>query len=604
LTGVQLPLISSRGNRRCTGAWERRRSGVKTKAPEGKPLCISLLGPPAVSFGGLGARFERKKALALLCYLAAQGGKRPRAELAELLWPRSEERRARTDLRSALAQLRKTLGEDEARRGNGGSEGVRLLAIEGDLLGVEPGAVELDLRTLEAAVSLARSETSETSLGGRSVDDAVAGRRDVTAHLEKALEAYRGEFMEGFSLEDAPEFGLWLETEREGWCALFGELCEGVSRLQTEAGRLEEAIVTIRLWTRHAPLEEVAHRRLVELLSAAGDSEGALKAYEDFRRALSRELGNGPSPRLMELARRLREEVEERASLGTSLARSAATTPLSSLEVPFAGRHEEFGALVSEYHACVSGKEPRICAVIGEAGIGKTRLAKEFLGWAKAQRAEVLEGAALEGAGLPYGPLVEAIRPRVERERAPEDLLEDAWLLELSRLLPELKERYPDLYPPTFGEGETTRGALFEAISRTVGALASRAPMVLFLDDLQWADAATLEVLKYAGRRWAEQGASILLLIAARPEEPEADFPFERWIPTLRRMLPVRSLTLGPLGSEDVERLLRQLVGIGWQSVGVTQGAGGDQRIRTKRDPICSASGNGSPRRPAVSLST
>jgi predicted ATPase len=74
------------------------------------------------------------------------------------------------------------------------------------------------------------------------------------------------------------------------------------------------------------------------------------------------------------------------------------------------------------------------------------------------------------------------------------------WLSELSRLLPELKERYPDLPSPTSGEGEIAKGALFEAIARVVGTLASRAPVVLLLDDMQWADAATLEVLDYAGR--------------------------------------------------------------------------------------------------------
>ncbi len=540
-------------------------------------LSVRLLGPPEVSFDGRPLRFGRKKALALLCYLATEGGRHSRRELAELLWPKSDERRARADLRSILTRLRKSLGEDYARCGDGGSEGgsegVRLLAIDGDLLGVEPRGVELDLRTLEAAASLARSETSGSATGGRSTEEAVR-HRDTIARLEGALEAYRGEFMEGFSLEDASEFELWLEAERARWRGGFEELCEGVSRLQAEAGRVKEAIGTARLWTRHASLEEAAHRRLVELLSATGDSEGALSAYENLRDALRRELGIEPSPRLMELAERLREEVEERASLGTSLAHSAATTPLSALEVPFAGRQEEFGALVSEYHACLSGGETRIVAVVGEAGIGKTRLAKEFLGWARARGAEVLEGAASEGAGLPYGPLVEAIRPRIERERAPDDLLEDAWLSELSRLLPELKERYPDLPSPTSGEGGTAKGALFEAITRTVGALTSRAPVVLFLDDLQWADATTLEVLDYAARRWAEQGAPILLVIAARPEELEAGASFERWLPSLRRRLPVRSLALDPLGNEDVQGMLRRLARGGSEPAGVSEGSG------------------------------
>src|SRR3712207_9501751 len=80
--------------------------GEVAKVPEIKPLSIRLLGPPQASLWGRGFRFGTKKALALLCYLAAEGKKHPRRELAELLWPRSNRRSARTDLRSTLSRLR------------------------------------------------------------------------------------------------------------------------------------------------------------------------------------------------------------------------------------------------------------------------------------------------------------------------------------------------------------------------------------------------------------------------------------------------------------------------------------------------------------------
>ena len=75
----------------------------------------------------------------------------------------------------------------------------------------------------------------------------------------------------------------------------------------------------------------------------------------------------------------------------------------------------------------------------------------------------------------------------------------------------------------------------------------------------QWADAAALEVLEYAGRRWAEQGSPILVLIADRPEELGGTSSIKRWLPSLGRRMPARSLTLPPLRNEDVQGLLRHL---------------------------------------------
>ena len=85
----------------------------------------------------------------------------------------------------------------------------------------------------------------------------------------------------------------------------------------------------------------------------------------------------------------------------------------------------------------------------GEAGIGKTRLAREFLAWASAQGAEVLQGSAFEsGSHLPFQPLVEALRLWLERENSPSGFAGEVWLSPLSQLLPELRQRDPGLSQP------------------------------------------------------------------------------------------------------------------------------------------------------------
>jgi predicted ATPase len=125
-----------------------------------------------------------------------------------------------------------------------------------------------------------------------------------------------------------------------------------------------------------------------------------------------------------------------------------------------------------------------------------------------------LLGAAESASGrLPYEPLVEALRRCIERENAPDDLLADVWLAEIGRVLPELVERYPDLSRPP-GDESMGPSRLFEAVVRLVESLSKRAgrPAIVFVDDLQWADVSSLDLLRYSARRWAESGSSVVLL--------------------------------------------------------------------------------------------
>src|SRR5262249_28281397 len=140
---------------------------------------------------------------------------------------------------------------------------------------------------------------------------------------------------------------------------------------------------------------------------------------------------------------------QARSGSRTARRRTGESQPAGELVAPLVGRAAAFRHLVGSFQQARGG-QPQAVLLVGEARIGKTRLATEFVAWARAQGAEVLGGQAFEmGGRLPYQPLVEAIGPRLEAENAPEDLLEDLWLAELSRLLPKLRVRYPDLSAPT-----------------------------------------------------------------------------------------------------------------------------------------------------------
>jgi predicted ATPase len=171
----------------------------------------------------------------------------------------------------------------------------------------------------------------------------------------------------------------------------------------------------------------------------------------------------------------------------------------------------------------------------------------------------VLSGQAFElGGRLPYQPLVEALRERLEVENAPEDLLEDLWLTELARLLPELRVRYPDLPVPTQDE-LSAKGWLFEAVARLFEALARRAPLVLLLEDLHWLDGASLDLLRYLGHAWSQHGSPVLLLGTVRREGLEPKSP----LADLGRDLPLSQVSLQPLSKPETIHLVQTLVGEG-----------------------------------------
>ena len=505
-------------------------------------LTLRLLGPPEVVRDGHPLRFRSRKELALLLYLVTEGGTHTREKLVELFWPQSGESRGRANLRNALSSLRKTLAA-------GADSEDPYLAVERYYVGFDPATeVELDLRVLEAARSAAVSSTEGLE---------TASRSGILAQLRDAAEVHRGEFLEGFYLNDAPDFDYWAEVQRGSWRRSLGTVYDRLSELQMEGGEFFAATETAARWVESDPTEEKARQRLIKAYSASGNHRAALETYESYRAKLEGESGAGPGAKIEALAARLQSESGAQRDTPGHQFRSAGG-PVA-LNVPLVGRSEEFGSLVAEYHA--ARRDPRGVAVIGEAGVGKTRLVNEFLLWAEAQGAEVLRGQASEDRSLPYGPIMDAFRKRIERERAPDDLLNDLWLAELSRLLPEIRDRYPDLPQPA-GDVMTSKAQLLEAIHQLIMALAARSepePVVAFIDDWQWVDNASLAFRQYAGRRWPQENAPVLIITSIREEAFEFDPEVSQRLMNASRDISIRRLSLEPLGPEETTELLGAL---------------------------------------------
>ncbi len=453
-----------------------------------------------------------RKALALLAYLAVEGGAHSRDKLTALFWPESDSARGRATLRSTLALLRNALGDPEA----------HLIATRDSLAFNFESEFDLDVQ----AVRSATRATRELPLITRSASEPAlppANIRALLAQLKAAAERCRGDFLEGFSLSDAAEFDDWASMQRESLHRAATLVFDRLSQVQFESGELDHAIETTNRWVARDRLSEAAVRRLMQVYVAAGDRAGALQAYETCRAVLERELNAEPAPETMALAERIRRE---RVKGLTGERVNNSNHPFTPLplhpftDFPLVGRATEHMTLVAAYRLARRGNLQAV-AIEGEPGIGKTRLAHEFLAWVAAQGADVLQGRAFETGGhLPYHPVVEALRGRLGREADPRQMLGDTWLAELSRLLPELADRLPTLPAPLALSEAEARTRLFEAVARAGQALAEHAPVVLFVDDLQWADAATLDLLSYIGRRWAAASTPALLLVTVRAIHP------------------------------------------------------------------------------------
>jgi DNA-binding SARP family transcriptional activator len=508
---------------------------------------FTLLGPPEVRHADQVLLFSTRKEFALLIYLAVEGRVHSRKHLSELFWPEGDAMHGRAALRITLLHLRHLLGEDA------GVEHISHLFVSRDTLGLDlTSDIELDLLTVHEAWKLARASTRTALTMSEDV------HRSLFHTLQQATNLARGEFLEGFSLRDAPAFDDWARFQREYWHLHINENFDRLSQLQFEAGDLAPAIETVNRWLVLMPQHEEAYRRLMRLYFAAGDRAAALHAYDVCRAMLATGMQTEPTQETMALAHRMRavtpphrKEIPETPG---------ALSPATLNEGPLLGRTTELSTLIKVYHTAQLG-QTQVVFLEGEAGIGKTRLATAFLAWAEVEGADVLQGRAFDTGGhLPYQPVIEALRPRIERENAPDDLLSDIWLAELTRLLPELCDRYPDLPAPQ-GDKSVARNRLFEAVARLGQSLAARTPLVLFIDDVQWADAASLDVLHYLTRSWSESATPALLLLTL-PLKTRGLLPeFDEWRTGMEHAVSLTRLQLSPLTTGDIKRLLQALGG-------------------------------------------
>jgi DNA-binding SARP family transcriptional activator/predicted ATPase len=480
------------------------------------------------------------KRVALLTYLAASPrGFHRRDSLVALFWPELDQEHARGALRQALHGLRRSLTD---------------------------GAI------------VSRGD-DEIGLGQNCWCDALAFERAIeTARHDDALRLYRGDLLDGFFISGAPEFERWLENER---ARLRRRAVESAWTL-ADSSRAAGDVSLAAHWARHAAGlvrdDEEALRRLIAILGDLGDRAGALQAYDVFARRLAEEYEVEPAAetRALIAAVRSREnklpaersrpsEPEDRPEPVDRHALAGNPEVVDAVPIgrrphrQTVGRDRERRELRIAFDSVLSGRA-LVLGVAGEPGIGKTTLIEDFVSdltvgagpyrMAKGRCSERLAGTEaylplLEAlGGLLRGPGVDAVSSLM-KQHAP------TWYLQTAGTsIDDLSERVALAHVQASSQERMKRelSAFFEELSRV-------SPVLLFLDDLHWADASTVDMLAYLATRFASM--RMMIVVTYRPSELLlAKHPFSQLKLDLQSRGACRELQLELLSAGDVERYL------------------------------------------------
>ncbi len=453
-----------------------------------KPLRLLLLGPPRLEREDQILEVDTRKATALLAYLALSGERPSRDWLAAFLWPDTDDRRAKAALRRTLSALKSAVGAEA-------------IFANREVIGLEADTAWCDVTAFQQALQ--------------------------QGNLAEAVELYRDDFLTGFSLRDSLPFDDWQLQQQE---SLRRALTQALAQLaQTTTG--QTAVAHARRWCQIDPLREEAHRTLMRLLAENGRSAEALRQYRDCVRILDEELGVPPLPETTGLYQAIQNDRLTQKESAAEL--TPAPAPPVASSSPLIGRENELHQMQQLYQQVAP--DGRLLIIEGEPGIGKTRLAEALVAWAAANGAATLTARCYEGeTNLAYAPLIQALQAGLTPAAAGRlAALPDHHLAEAARLLPQLAAGR-SLPPPhnLSGPGEQVR--FYEGVIQTLLALlAGPTPGILWLDDVHWLDAATLELLLYLLHRWRER--PLLTIFCWRSEELPANSPLTTLAAKLRR---------------------------------------------------------------------
>lgn len=505
---------------------------------------------PAMSlalFGGLTIRVDGRdrterlpgrQGRALAAYLVLHRDRAvSRDELLGVLWPAQPPASPEAALSSLLAKLRRVL------------EPATLDGRHAITLRLPDGA-EVDVERLGAQI-----DRAEHALAGADADAATA-----LAAAQAALELLAQPLLPDVD-------GEWVESWRRRYDELAPRALEIAARagLALGAGRLPSAERAASSLVKREPFREGGYALLMQAQAGQGNVAEALRTFEAVRALLREELGATPSGSLIALHERLLGEAVQAPPPAPPASAPAGerVLPAATAQMTggaFVGRDAHVERLHEHWAQCQAGPS-RLVLLVGEAGVGKSRLAAQFARAVHADGATVLYGRADEEALLPHQPFVEALRHLVAHaDSALAGALEPERDV-LSRLLPDLAADVSSgADAGARGDEDTMRYRLFEAVAALLGAATARAPVLLILDDLDWADKPTHLLLRHLLRH--PQLTRLLVLGTVRPSSVGREHAFVDLLTEVRRERRYDRLTLHGLDGEATRALVADRLGI------------------------------------------
>jgi DNA-binding SARP family transcriptional activator len=464
----------------------------------------------------------RQQALLLALLLTRVGRPTSTSELIDLIWAEDAPASALNVIQKYIGALRRVLEPSLPARGTGS-----YLHRRGNSYLFTAGADTLDLVAFRAHV-----EAAGTALAQGHPEAALD-------HYGEALRLWRGPA--GNGIGDGTAASTVFTALDDEFC----DACTAAAELAVSTGRPERVLPALQLAASLAPFHEPVQAGLVGVLGAAGRQAEALAVFRAVRDRLADELGIDPGPALETAHRR----VLALPPPSPAPAGGADGTPAAAGRI-LVGRVEELAVFRRTVESAIAGRTA-IGVVEGEPGVGKTRLLEEAAAFAGQHAALAVWGRCLEGDGTPsMWPWEQALGRIVESLPGP---AREKWLASELGILLESGNDAVRAVP----DGNA-RFRLFEQVVTLVGQASAGRPTLLILDDLQWADVASLQLFAHLAVRLPPGTA---IIGALRDRAPTLSSELSQVLAAASRLPGHRRFRLGPLGLGDVADLIRHEAG-------------------------------------------